>query len=456
MENFEKVFEKQKNYFYKNRTRSIEKRIRVLKKIKSLIQTHEKDIIEAIQEDFGKSEFEVYTTELGQVYEEINTQIRNIREWSKAEPLRAPISYFPAKARMVKEPYGVTLIISPFNYPFSLLFIPLVGAIATGNCAMLKPSELTPKTSAVIAKIINSNFNKGFIYVCDPSEGKCVVQELLELPFDYIFFTGSERVGKIVMESAAKNLTPITLELGGKSPCIVTRDSNIKMAAKRIVWGKFINAGQTCVAPDYILVEEEIKETFLERLVYEIKKQYPTESADYCGIITSQTVERLKSYLKDGTIYFGGKCDAQKKIFEPTVLVDVKENSPVMTDEIFGPILPVLTFRDLRVTTEKLKRGAKPLALYIFSKNAKKIAYVLKNISAGGTVVNDTIIQAGSSAIPFGGVGASGMGSYHGKENFNTFSHRKAVVYRGTWMELDLRFAPYSNRKLRIIKKFYH
>lgn len=456
MENLEKLFEKQRNYFYENKTLSIETRIRVLRKIKSLIQEHENDIIKAIREDFGKSEFEVYSTEIGQVYDEINTQIRNIRKWSKTKSLRTPICLFPAKSRMVKEPYGVTLIISPFNYPFSLLFIPLIGAIAAGNCAILKPSELTPKSNAVFAEIINSNFDNGLIYLCDPSEGKCVVEELLKLPFDYIFFTGSERVGKIVMESAAKHLTPVTLELGGKSPCIITRDCNIKMAAKRIVWGKFINAGQTCVSPDYILVEEEIKEAFLERLLYEIEKQYPSDSEDYCGIISSQSVERLKAYLEDGTIYYGGKCDVQKRKFEPTVLVDVKENSPVMTDEIFGPILPVLTFQDLRVVTEKLKRGPKPLALYIFSENAKKIRYILKNLSAGGTVVNDTIIQAGASSIPFGGVGASGMGSYHGLENFNTFSHPKPIVYRGTWMELDLRFAPYSDGKLKIIKKFYH
>jgi len=458
MENLNEIFERQKEYYYSGHTLDISKRIRNLKKLKHIIKQNEKNIADAIRKDFGKSDFEVFVNEIAQVYDEINVHIKKTKKWASPKRRFPTLAMFPAKFRLLKEPYGVSLIIGPFNYPFSLLILPLVGSIAAGNCTILKPSELTPNTSKLMRKMINENFPKEFLYMCDPTGGKSVVQELLKLPFDYIFFTGSVPTGKVIMEEAAKHLTPVTLELGGKSPCIVTKEANVKMAAKRIAWGKLINAGQTCVAPDYVLVEKKVKDVFLKELADEIKKQYSVDAMhnkDFCGIINSGNMERLVSYLSEGTVYYGGRYDLVARRFEPTILTDVKDEAMVMKDEIFGPILPILEFDDLEEVVEEIKMKAKPLGLYVFSESKKEVGYVIKNISAGGAVANDAVIQAGYSGIPYGGVGNSGIGSYHGKENFETFSHQKTVVYRGTWFETDIRFAPYTDRKIKILRKFF-
>ena len=423
--------------------------------MKKIIQKNEEEILQALKKDLGKSNFEAYATEVGIIYDEINLHIKNIRKWAKREKRSSPIVHYPSKSYVYKEPYGVTLIIGPFNYPFQLVLAPLIGAISAGNTAIIKPSENTINTAKLLEKIINNNFDKGYIRVVDPLGGKEVVSYLLDLPFDYIFFTGSVRVGKIVMEKAAKNLTPVTLELGGKSPCIVDSDADINLAAKRIVWGKFLNAGQTCVAPDYLFIHKNIKDKFLKALVKEIKNQFGEnikKSPDYPRIVNTISLDRFSNYLKDGEIYFGGEIDKETLYMEPTILTNVKLESLVMTDEIFGPILPVIEFNDLNEIISIINKREKPLALYYFSESNKKIEYVIERTSAGGVTINDTIIHVANGNLPFGGVGPSGLGKYHGKDSFNTFTHTKSVMKRGTFIEFKIRFAPYNDR-IKLLRK---
>ena len=371
--------------------------------------------------------------------------------------VKTSIMYFPAKSYIYKEPYGVVLIIGPFNYPFQLVVSPLIGAIAAGNCAILKPSEHTVATSKVLEKIINDNFDEKYLKVVDPLGGKEVVTELLESNFDKIFFTGSVRVGKIVMEKAAKKLIPITLELGGKSPCIVDKDANIKMSAKRIVWGKYLNAGQTCVAPDYLCVHKDIKDELLKEMVKEIKLQFGEDnrkSLDYPRIIRVEEVDRLSGYINEGEVYFGGEIIREEKYIAPTILTNIKEGSKILEEEIFGPILPVYEFNNLQDVLDKINEGHKPLALYYFSESQEQIEKVLKESTSGGVTINDTILHVSSSFLPFGGVGNSGMGSYHGKNSFQCFSHSKSVLKRGTFTEFSFRFAPYKD-KIKLVRKVF-
>lgn len=455
MNNIKDIILKQKNYYLSGKTKDITFRIDNLKKLKRLIKENEEIILDALKKDLGKSNFEGYITEIGMVYEEINIMIKNIKKWSKKEKVKSSINYYPSKCYVYKEPYGVALIIGPFNYPFQLILSPLIGAIGAGNCAVIKPSEYSVNTSMLIEEIINDNFNEEYIKVVNPMGGKEVVSELLEQPVDYIFFTGSVRVGKIVMEKASKSLIPVTLELGGKSPCIVDKDANIKMSAKRIAWGKFLNAGQTCVAPDYLYVHEDIKVEFLEELVKEIEEQLgkkQKESPDYPRIISEREVRRLSEYLDEGEVFYGGEVSIGEKYISPTILVNIEEKAKILEEEIFGPIFPVYEFNDLEEVVNKVNNGDKPLALYYFSEDKNKIEYVLNNTSSGGVTINDTVIHVASTYLPFGGVGNSGIGSYHGKASFDTFSHRKSVLKRGTFMELTFRFAPYNN-KLKLIKK---
>lgn len=449
------VVKMQKEFYFKGDTRNIDFRISMLKKLKEIVKNNENEIMEAINKDFGKSNFEVYMTEIGMFYEEVNMHIKKVSKWVKKEKRKTPISHFPAKSFICKDPYGVALIIGPFNYPFSLVFQPLVGAISAGNCVVIKPSEQTKNLAILIEKLINDNFNKEFIHVVNPLGGKEVVEDLLEQPFDKIFFTGSVRVGKIIMEKAAKRLIPVTLELGGKSPCIVDKDANLEMAAKRLVWGKFLNAGQTCVAPDYLFVNKEVKDRFLKLLVKEIKIQFgenPKDNKDFTRLINEGTVERLQSYVNEKNIYYGGQYSVNDKFFAPTILDNIKFDDEIMKWEIFGPILPVIEFESLEDTVNYININEKPLALYYFSESNKKIDYILNATTAGGVTINDTIIHVSSSYIPFGGVGNSGMGAYHGKASFDVFTHFKSVMKRSTFMELPVRFAPYGD-KLKYIKK---
>lgn len=449
------VFQKQKEFYNTGKTKSIDFRINNLKKLKAVIKDNENEIIDALKRDLGKSPFESYATEIGMVYDELNMHIKNIRKWSRREKKRTPLVHFPGKSYIYKEPYGVALIIGPFNYPIQLILSPLVAAISAGNCAILKPSENTINTSILLEEIINSNFDEEYVRVVNPLGGKEVVSYLLDLRFDYIFFTGSVAVGKIVMKKAAENLIPVTLELGGKSPCIVDCDANIEISAKRLVWGKFLNAGQTCVAPDYLYVHKDIKDKFLKALVKEIKSQFGDnikQSVDFPRIVNLKTIDRFKTYMNEGNIFFGGSYDEKELYFEPTIITNIKDNSKIMQDEIFGPILPVLEFEDIKEVIRYVNEREKPLALYYFSDNKHNIEMILNNTTAGGVTINDTIIHVANGYLPFGGVGNSGMGAYHGEASFNTFSHRKSVIKRGTFIDVNVRYAPYKD-KISIIKK---
>lgn len=449
------IFNKQKEFFNLGKTKDINFRIEALKKLKKVIKENEDKILEALKRDLGKSNFESYATEIGLVYDEINTHIKNIKRWSKIEKIKSPIVHYPSKSYIYKEPYGVTLIIGPFNYPFQLVMAPLVGAISAGNTAIIKPSENTKNTALLLEEIINENFNKEYLRVVSPLEGKEAVSFLLELPFDYIFFTGSIRVGKIVMEKAAKNLVPVTLELGGKSPCIVDKDAKLEMAAKRIVWGKFLNVGQTCVAPDYLCVHRSIRDKLLKLIIEEIHKQFGKDiksSPDYPRVVNNASLNRLSEYLNDGKIYYGGKIDKNDLYMEPTILTNVDVDSNVMTEEIFGPILPVIEFENIKDIINFINAREKPLALYYFSENKVNINNILKCTTSGGVTINDTVIHVANGNLPFGGVGNSGIGSYHGKASFDTFTHKRSVMERGTFIEFNIRFAPYKN-KINILKK---
>ena len=455
MENILNIFNSQKEFFYSNKTKDINYRINNLKKLKNLIKENEQDIMDALYKDLRKSNFESYATEIGIVYDELNLHIKNLRKWYKREKRKSPIVHFPAKSYIYKDPYGVTLIIGPFNYPFQLVIAPLIGAISAGNCAIIKPSESTQNIALLLEKIINENFKENYIRVVNPLGGKDTVSYLLDLKFDYIFFTGSVSVGKIIMEKASKNLIPVTLELGGKSPCIVDNSAKLDLAAKRIVWGKFLNAGQTCVAPDYILVQKDIKEKLLKELKKELLLQFGSDiksSSDFPRIVNKHSLLRLKNYLNDGEIYFGGSVDEKDLYLEPTILTNIKENSLIMEEEIFGPILPILEYSSLDEALTYVINKDKPLALYYFSEDSTSIEKVLNSTTSGGVTINDTIIHVASSYLPFGGVGSSGMGAYHGKASFDVFTHKKSVIKRGTFIEFPIKFAPYNN-KINLLKK---
>ncbi len=439
------LIQRQRDFFATGATKSVKFRKEQLAKLKNLISTHERDFIDALHKDLRKHEFEAYATEIGFILIELRKAINNVDKWAKTRTVPTPLFHFNGNSYVQPEPYGVTLIISPWNYPFQLLFAPLVGAISAGNTAVIKPSEFAPATSAIIAKVISENFAPEFIACVEG--GIPESQALLEEKFDYIFFTGGTNVGRIVYQAAAKHLTPVTLELGGKSPCIVDRDTNIALTAKRIVWGKFVNAGQTCIAPDYILVDKSVKEQLVAKIIEYIKKAYGDDaqrSEHYPRVINQQHHSRLTSYFEEGDILYGGKADADDNYIEPTLLENVKLDSKVMTDEIFGPILPFIEYDNLKDAIEFINKRAKPLALYIFSKDEKKIQKVLAETSAGGVTVNDTLLHIVNPHLPFGGVGDSGIGAYHGQLSFDVFSHMKSVLRRTFLVDDPVRYAPYK------------
>lgn len=455
MEDINLIFKKQKKFFESGRTINVDYRIKNLKKLNDIIKKNEDKILSELKKDLGKSNFEGYVTEVGILYDDINFHIKNVKKWSSEEKRKSPIVYYPSKSYIYKEPYGVTLIIGPFNYPFQLVIAPLIGAISAGNTAIIKPSENSRNIALLLEKLINENFLEEYLRVVNPLGGKETVSLLLDKPFDYIFFTGSVRVGKLVMQKAAQHLTPVTLELGGKSPCIVDSDAKLKLAAKRIVWGKFLNAGQTCVAPDYLCVHKSVKDELLKLIINEIRIQFGENvrnSEDYPRIVNKSSLERLSGYLNDGKIYYGGNIDEDNLYMEPTLIIKPDLNSPLMSDEIFGPILPILVYEDLDNVIKFINHREKPLALYYFSESKKKIKYVLTSTTSGGVTINDTIIHVANPNLPFGGVGNSGVGKYHGKESFETFTHNKSVMKRGTFIEFNIRFAPYKN-KLNLVKR---
>lgn len=450
-----KILNLQREYFKSGKTLDIQFRIERLKSLKDIINKYQDEILKALKDDLNKSELEAYTTEVGTSLTEINYAIKNIKKWTRKKYKKTSIINFPAKSYKLNCPYGQVLIISPWNYPFNLAIQPLVGAIAGGNCVILKPSEFSINTSKIINKIISECFDEAHVKVIEG--GKEVSQKVLEEKFDYIFFTGSPRVGQIVMEAASKSLTPVTLELGGKSPCIVCSDANVSIAAKRIVWGKLINSGQTCIAPDYLLVHKTKKQELIKEIIKTIKEFYgesPMDSDDYGKIINRGHFERLIGYLEKGNILFGGKYDREKLIIGPTIVDNLTFEDQIMNEEIFGPILPVLEFEDVEEVFEIIEKNPTPLALYLFTKDSDIERKIVENIPFGGGCVNDTIMHVSSHSLPFGGVGESGMGSYHGKWSFETFTYEKSILKKATWMDIPLRYPPYEG-KIKLVKKFF-
>ena len=436
-----------------NQNTDIKYRKESLKKLLHVITQNEDAIIKALYDDFKKPAFEAVLTETNYVIGDLKETIKNIDTWAKPKKVSASLLNFPSTDYIYSEPYGNVLILSPWNYPFQLALCPLVAAVAAGNKVTLKPSELTPHTSAIISKIITETFPVKDVVVI--TGDATIAADLLRKRWDYIFFTGSVGVGKIVAKAAAENLTPVTLELGGKSPCIVDETANLELSARRIVWGKIINAGQTCVAPDYILVHHKMKDTLVKFLIQEIEKALgtnPEESADYARIINLKNWQRQLSLLENQKILFGGQANKDTLFLAPTLLDEPSMESLVMKEEIFGPILPILSYETKSDIEKIIMSFDKPLSLYLFSQNKSFIDEVLKKYSFGGGCINDTVIHLVNSRLPFGGVGNSGMGAYHGQLSFDIFSHKKAIVKRGTWMDLPLRYAPY-NDKLSTIRK---
>lgn len=425
-----------------------------LKKLLHNIQESEDLIVKALYDDFKKPEFEAVLTETNYVISELKDTINNIHKWSKRKRVFPSLLNFPSTDYIYKEPYGSVLVISPWNYPFQLALCPVISAVAAGNKVVLKPSELTPHTSTVIAQIIRKTFHINHVEVVEG--GVEISNELLSKRWDYIFFTGSVTVGKIVAKAAAENLTPVTLELGGKNPCIIDETANLKLAAKRIVWGKFINAGQTCIAPDYILIQKNIKIPFINFIIEEIRNAYGQKiikSPDFTRIINTKNWLRLVNMIENEKVIFGGESDANKLFISPTLIEEPSLDSAVMKEEIFGPILPILTYETESDIDKVINRFEKPLAFYIFSDNFDFAKNLIKNYSFGGGCINDTVVHFSNKRLPFGGVGHSGIGAYHGQLSFDLFSHHKGVVKKANWLDLPMRYAPYGN-KIEIIRKF--
>jgi len=454
MTHIKELVNKQRKFFESGKTLDLAFRLSSLKKLKQAIKKHEKKIYNALKEDLNKPKFEAFVGEIGFVLKEIDFVINHLKEWVKPIKVPTDIVNFPATSHIYHQPYGVTLIFSPWNYPFHLSMMPLIGSIAGGNTAIIKPSEYAPATSKAIKQLISKTFDDEYISVIEGN--KDVSEELLNLKFDKIFFTGNSEVGKIVMKKAAEHLTPVTLELGGKSPVIALGDANIKMAAKRIVWGKFFNAGQTCVAPDYVCIEENIYEIFKRAILDEVKKYSSMRNLHkhYSKIINKRHFERLIDLIKKSHVILGGNYDENRLFIYPTV-VEAKENSPVMENEIFGPILPLLKFKSYEKMREYIRSKPKPLALYIFTESNKQKEKILNEIQSGGVTINDTLIHLSSSYLPFGGIGESGMGKYHGKYSFDEFTQKRAVMERKTYVEFPLRYPPYRAAKLDIVKRLF-
>jgi aldehyde dehydrogenase (NAD+) len=450
------IVESQHQFFNTNTTKQVGFRIEQLKKIKQLLKENEDLLYEAIYKDFKKSKFETYLSELALIYHEINLLIKKTKSWSKRRRVSTGLANFPARSYIIPEPLGTTLVIGAWNYPYQLSLIPAITSLAAGNTVILKPSELPDSTSKVMAEIINNSFNSN--YFCVVEGGVPETTELLDCKFDKIFFTGSTPVGKIIYQKAAKHLTPVTLELGGKSPTFVLEDANIKMSVKRIVWAKFLNAGQTCVAPDYVLVHKNIEQQFLEELKAEIHKQYNFSEGipeNYLQIINSKNFQRLSALIDKGKVYCGGELDEENRFISPTILQNISFNDEVMNDEIFGPILPVISFSNLDEAIKKVKERPKPLSCYIYSKSRTKIRKILIEVSFGGGAVNESLMHLSNNKLPFGGVGLSGIGSYHGKVGFDAFSHHKSIMDKPLWIEPNIKYAPYSDLKLKLIKWFF-
>lgn len=450
----EQMIESQRAYYYTGATKPAEFRKAQLAQLKQSIKKYEPEVLEALRKDLGKSEFEAYSTEVGFVLDSITNMTKNLDEWMEPEPVKTPIYLQPAKSFVMREPYGSVLIIGPFNYPFQLIMEPLIGAMIGGNCAIVKPSETTPNVAAIIKTIIEDVFPPYYIRVVEGEREE--VTALIHASFDYIFFTGSVNVGKVIMKAASERLTPITLELGGKSPAIVDQTANLDLAAKRIAWGKLMNTGQTCVAPDYICVHESVKEEFMKKLKKTIRNFYGKDaqtSPDYGRIVSAQHFDRLSAIIdqEQEQIVYGGQRDRDDLYMKPVILDNIHWDSPSMEDEIFGPILPVITYNDLPALLRQIRKLPKPLSAYLFSESERAIEFFLDELPFGGGCINDTVSHVGSSYLPFGGIGTSGVNSYHGKHSFETFTHAKSILKKSTKFSTNVLYPPYK-QKVKFVK----
>lgn len=453
--NINMVVEHQRKFFNTKETLDINKRIYYLKKLKSVILKYENEINQALYEDLGKSPSESYMCEVGLTLSELSYQIKHIKRWSRTKRHITDITNFHGKSYSVFEPYGVVLVMAPWNYPFMLTMEPLIGAVAAGNCVVAKPSAYSPATSSIIKKILEQVFDDSYVAVVEG--GRAENTELLEQRFDYIFFTGGVNVGKLVMEKAAKNLTSVSLELGGKSPCIIDKTANLKLAARRLAFGKYLNLGQTCVAPDYLLIEETVKEKFLNILIDTVKKMYgenPLENQNYGKMINEKHYRRVMGLIDERKVILGGKGIEEQLRIEPTVLDNVTESDDVMQEEIFGPVLPVITYKEINDAVQFIETRPHPLALYIFSNDRKVQKLFTEKVTFGGGCINDTILHLATSRMGFGGVGNSGMGAYHGIKSFQTFSHEKSILRKYNWIDMPMRYQPYTKIMDKLVRMF--
>ncbi len=453
MKDIKEILKKQKEFYDTGKTLDAAFRISQLRKLKEELTRREADLFVALKADFSKSEFESYTSEIALIKSGITQFERNLKKWSKDKSVSGTLATFHAKSKIRREPFGQVLIMSPWNYPVQLTLGPLIGALAAGNTAVLKPSRYVPNTVKVMKEIIESIYEENYVALFEG--GREVNEALLGEQYDFIFFTGGTTVGKIVMRAAAERLTPVVLELGGKSPAIVDATADVKMAAKSICWGKFTNAGQTCIAPDYVVAHSSIKNELIEEMKRAINEFYgknPKESPDYARIITDKHFNKVSSFIDEGKVVFGGEYSAEGRYIAPTILGDINWEDAIMQEEIFGPLLPVISYDDKNEMIKKIKGIDTPLAFYVFSSDKNLIDEYLRKIPSGDAVVNDTLLHFANHHLPFGGKGSSGIGAYHGRQSFETFSHKKSVVYRNRLLDNPLRYPPYKN-KLKIIKK---
>ena len=446
------IIDQQKRYFNSDQTKPVKFRIEQLTKLKQVIKDYEQELTEAVFRDFQKGKFNTYLTEFSGVYTELDHAIKNVAKWAKIKRRHTNMANTPARSYQMPEPLGVCLVIGAWNYPINLALVPVIAAMAAGNTVVLKPSELTASTSRVLAKMINNHFNPAYLTVVEG--GIPETTALLEQSFDKIFFTGSVGVGKIVYQAAAKHLTPVTLELGGKSPAIIAPNANLKITVRRLVWGKFVNAGQTCVAPDYVFVHKDIEKQFLQMMKAEIAEmQFSLKNENYAQIISNRHLDRLINMIDPAKVFVGGNYDRSERFLEPTILSDVCPEDRIMDDEIFGPILPVLRYENIDQVIFYIKSKPKPLALYLFTESSQLRKKVLHEISFGGGGINDVLMHFANDSLPFGGVGQSGMGNYHGQSGFDSFSHFKSILQKNTWFEPSLKYYPYLRWKSFLLKK---
>jgi len=447
----EELVKLQRGYFNSNATKPVDFRITQLQKLYDLILLNEDKLGDAIHKDYGKAKFETFLTELYIVYDELKTAISELKDWAQIKPIKTNLLNQPAKSYIIPEPLGVSLVIGPWNYPYQLSLGPVVAAMAAGCTVILKPSELTANSSGLVAKLINENFDRKYLAAVEG--GIPQTTALLEQKFDVIFFTGSVPVGKIVYQAAAKYLTPVILELGGKSPVIITEDSDLDIAAKRMVWAKFINAGQTCIAPDYVYVHEQVEKEFLNKVAAEISiADYSLANENFVNIVNERNTSRVASLIDPDKVFVGGQYDIEKRFIEPTVMTDVTWEDKVMQEEIFGPVLPILTYDDLDCVIAAIKEHPKPLALYLFTKDETIKEKVLSEVSFGGGCVNEALMHISNGNLPFGGVGDSGIGNYHGEAGFKAFSHYKSILDKELVADPDVKYSPHTEEKLAMLK----